>query len=803
MRPRLDLLRRGRAVPPSDVEAWVATHALSLPAGVEPDLVRPAQARPGRPRRWLGPAVVLVALLVLDGLAVLDLNPFFLRSTLAFLLLFVAPGVAVLSLAGLTRLALAEALVNAVGISLALTMLSGFLLDSVLHALGVPRPLDGPFALVWVNASLVLLYATVLRVRDLGELVVVPRLRPTAWSAAAVAVPVFCVVLTLLGTTLLNNDGSNVLVVEMFLLVAAGLLATGVVWRRLPEGVWPVALYSYSLSLLLVYSMRSWHILGYDVAAEYFVFSRTTADGHWTAYDPVDAAYNACLSITLLPTTMHHVLAISPEYVFKFWMQLLGALVPVALYLLYRSYVKPVVAFFACMFLAMQTWFYEEISALIRQEIAYVFLALLLFVIFSKRYGGSGRVVLIVTYSIGLVISHYSTSYVWVATLGLSLVVGRLGVATGRLESFRLVRPWMLGVTAGVVLVWGLAITGSAANLGQLADTVSARGGDALSIGNIKRVISQVTFSGAVPDAQVGLDEQYASTLAHYRDVAGEHLYPDSKPPYRPTVLEEQPIQRVHRVPQAVETTLLTASKLVKAGMITMAPLVGLLLLLRRRAPAVLLTRRRRHAVDPEFVVVGLSVLTLVGLLVAVPPLRASYNITRLSFQAFMLLSLPAVLVVFTVVHKIRPRWAFGAVAAVLTVVFLYNTQVLLQLMGGRVGIEMNQPGDRLEPFYAHDAEVASARWLVEKAKPSDLLYADDMAILRVRAFGGGRPAEPAVFPTTIDRRAFVYLNTVNTGQRRAFVAVSNDMITIAYPIEFLERNKNLVYSSRGSRIYR
>ena len=55
-----------------------------------------------------------------------------------------------------------------------------------------------------------------------------------------------------------------------------------------------------SLALLFVASMRSWHVVGWDINAELQVF-RLTEAGYWSMSHLQDA-YNACLSITLLPT---------------------------------------------------------------------------------------------------------------------------------------------------------------------------------------------------------------------------------------------------------------------------------------------------------------------------------------------------------------------------------------------------------------------------------------------------------------------------------------------------------------------
>ena len=70
---------------------------------------------------------------------------------------------------------------------------------------------------------------------------------------------------------------------------------------------------------------------GHDIQQEYLVFQLTEFHGHWSmAYfnDP----YNACLSITILPTELSRIIQVDSPYIFKLFFQMIFALCPVMAY---------------------------------------------------------------------------------------------------------------------------------------------------------------------------------------------------------------------------------------------------------------------------------------------------------------------------------------------------------------------------------------------------------------------------------------------------------------------------------------
>ena len=71
-----------------------------------------------------------------------------------------------------------------------------------------------------------------------------------------------------------------------------------------------MTIYLLSLSLLLMTSLRGWFVTGHDIQREFRVFELASGQGVWNIESFPDA-YNACLSVTILPTIIERTTGIS------------------------------------------------------------------------------------------------------------------------------------------------------------------------------------------------------------------------------------------------------------------------------------------------------------------------------------------------------------------------------------------------------------------------------------------------------------------------------------------------------------
>ena len=190
-------------------------------------------------------------------------------------------------------------------------------------------------------------------------------------------------------------------------------------WRSvLRESTIAVALYMLSLSLLLMTSLRGWYVTGHDIQREFRLFDLTAGQGIWSV-DGFRSAYNACLSITILPTIIQRATGIPDLYVFKVVFQSLYALCPVLIYLIARRFASRAVAALAAVYFVAYPTYFGDMPFLNRQEVAFFFLGTAVLLMTNRAVAVRTRRVGFAVFGIGVVLSHYSTTYVLLAVLGL------------------------------------------------------------------------------------------------------------------------------------------------------------------------------------------------------------------------------------------------------------------------------------------------------------------------------------------------------------------------------------------------
>ena len=107
--------------------------------------------------------------------------------------------------------------------------------------------------------------------------------------------------------------------------------------KKLNKAIYPWVILIISISLLLMTSLRSLHITGWDINQEYQVFQLTIKDFHWSMLNSPEDPYNACLSITILPSILYSFLNINSEYIFKLVFQVIFSITPVVIFLFFRK----------------------------------------------------------------------------------------------------------------------------------------------------------------------------------------------------------------------------------------------------------------------------------------------------------------------------------------------------------------------------------------------------------------------------------------------------------------------------------
>src|SRR6185437_2827624 len=146
-------------------------------------------------------------------------------------------------------------------------------------------------------------------------------------------------------------------------------------------------------------------------------------------------AYMACLSITILPTYLHNLIHVSDAYMYKLFFQFISAGTVVYIYYLAKEYVSKTIAFLAAILYISFPTFMTDMAFLNRQGVALLFFGGMIFVMLCTEYAnGWKRNALLLCFGIGMVLSHYSTSYVAIAILAGAYIINRIYRRIGTAE---------------------------------------------------------------------------------------------------------------------------------------------------------------------------------------------------------------------------------------------------------------------------------------------------------------------------------------------------------------------------------
>src|SRR3989339_414743 len=315
-------------------------------------------------------------LLIINTLIIFDVNFIYLRQILGFLFLITVPGIVLMLCFKIRNIDFWEYLVYTVGLSISFIMFAGLIVNWTLPWLNITdKPLSLFPILICFNIFLIILGIIAYKInkdfkpRDFT----LPKF--DTLNNIFFTIPMFFPVLSILGAFLLNNHGPNILTIFR---------------KRWDKNIWPWAIWMIGLSILLSWWLRSWYVSGVDSNLEFLVFQLTKNNSFWSINNYRNA-YNAMLSLTILPTILSNLSNTENHFVFKLLFQFLFSLVPLIIFFIIQPY-----------FIAIQ----------IRQAIAFVFFSLLFLIYLEKDLSLPTHKLFFVIFGISMIVSHYSTSYI-------------------------------------------------------------------------------------------------------------------------------------------------------------------------------------------------------------------------------------------------------------------------------------------------------------------------------------------------------------------------------------------------------
>ncbi len=693
------------------------------------------------------------------------------------------------------------------GVSLIYLMLGGLFINNMLPIFGINQPLtQTPIQISLIISFLILIVFSYIRDSKKYEIHSLPNInfKNIFYCFYSISLLLFSV----FGTILLNNSGSNILILILLASIAFSTIYISLK-NDIDEGILVLYIFCTSLSLLLMLSLRSWHISGSDIHDEFKVFQLTKYFGHWSMTN-IQHAYNACLSITVLPTILSTITRINDEYIYKFFYQIYFSIVPVCCYLLFRKYLDPKQSFFSVFYLLSQPFFIQPMVSLARQEVAFLFFALFIYSLFARRNNTPQNQFLSLLFGSGIIVSHYSTNYVTILLLCSAFIlkiiyqfiskvipkkVSFLFSMKDELSKNFITLPTILFLVFGSYL-WYSQLTNTTDNL-------------AITIKSTIKNLNSITKS-EMEDAETSQALTFISS-AKTTNKETVSIFKQSILEKFKNTKEEKYLNRSSNAeliyPLGDKATEPIVSIYGRKYIYLFFQLLRNLTKFYALIGALYLSSFlfRKSLIDKEYIMSVTVITSIIVLLLTSTILSSKYNLSRIYLQSLLVISLGVIyggnLIFFFIKSKpLRTQVIHFSIIFV----FLFFHGFISQLFGNSFAyMHLNNYGEDYDKFYTHSSEVFSAIWLKEANKNNTAVFADNFSFERLRSFGDSRSVLRSIVPDIIYKNSYVYARYTNVVLGKVQEPFKSNIMNFNFPYQFLDENKDVIYSNKETIIYK
>ena len=711
-------------------------------------------------KKWF---VCIIVLVFITDLVIL-LNIPFLRQILGFLFLTFLPGVLILQNLKLNKIGSTEKFVLSVGLSISFLMFFGLLMNNLSLSFGYETPLATIPLLISFNIAFVVLGITGYKINK-DSIVSLSNLNLTTSEKAFLIVPILFPALSIFGIHVMNTTDSDIILMFLFFLISIYVVFVCFFNQKFPNRLYPIVIFLISISLLLLMSLRSNHLIGSDTHLEYYYFRTTLDNLHWSVGGY--SALGACLSISLLPTIFQSILNVPSELLFKVLYPVVYSISPLIIYILSKKYIEEQHAFLAsCFFMFQHIFLITTTNA--RTCIAVMFFALAMMALFNDKIDPLKKKILFIVFMTSCMVSHYSTTYIFFFIM-LGAFIG-MEIVSKKYTVKKAVSLTIVILFFSTIFFWYSQVTEAAFNSGVrfIENTLS----------NLSRFFIEESRGGGMPA------------------MLGEGVGQKGTP---------------HKI-----EFIFTWTSFAFIG-------VGIITLIRRYKEMSFqeLNFKRPEFLKDKFEVTYFTIALLcAGLLiamVALPFVSKGYGIHRLYATGITILSVFFVIggiMISKGVNKllgvIRGKAltknvsgvrAYLIILLILIPYFFCVTGVMYNIFGVPRAIILNSEGEEYDVIYVHDQESYGAKWLKNYMNPRNKIACDYRGgnIFVSQTTSRGLTVSGALFKHK-EIKGYIYLRYVNVvGGKLQERSTQWHNIT-DYSDVFIEKDK--IYDNGGCNIY-
>ncbi len=329
------------------------------------------------------------------------------------------PGIIILRVLNLHDLGNTFTTLLSVGLSIISVLLVGLFMNQVYPLIGISNPISNiPLLVTFTVYNMVLLLVAFYNDSDYHH-----------DSSSKLSIELItsnqflclCILplIAIIGPYTLQYYNNNS--IQILLLILICVLVLSMAWGYLKEKYYHLAIFAIALSLLYYSVLISNHIWGYDIFFEYQFATYVIKNGIWDYTWP--HAYNAMLSVVMYAPIYTKLSGMTLTWVLKFIYPFLFSLISLGLYKIFEKHTGSKIAFLAAFFfIAYNGFSYGWMVQMARQQIAEIFLVLLVWLMIDRTIPQTKRKILYLLFGVGLIVSHYSLTYLFIFMLLATIV---------------------------------------------------------------------------------------------------------------------------------------------------------------------------------------------------------------------------------------------------------------------------------------------------------------------------------------------------------------------------------------------
>lgn len=720
-------------------------------------------------RSYLIFVTLILSIIISANLSIFLDIPYF-RQILPFILLTFVPGLLMIQILKLNHINIVEKIALSVGLSLILVTFTGMVTNYIFFSL---KPLDLSNILIIFNILLVILLFLGYLINRAPPINIsgVKFPKHNSYEKVVLIVAVLLPTLSMLGTFLVKMNGNYVLLYLMIFLIPTLVIFMSITNRNFKEKYYLISIFSISFSLILAYTLISNYIYGTDSHTEFYFYKTIVDSGKWhlNVFTTIhQKPLSSCLIISIFPAVYQIISRFpDPTLLFKLIFVLPLSLIPLIVYQISKTYNnKEIYSFLAAIFVISAISFYSQTEAY-RTYIAVLFFALAIMVFLSPNLNNMVKKLLFIIFTIGIIVSHYSSGYVFFFIMLSSVIIiqcikfiikiKKLNTSNETNSSLfnktEFISVGLLILSFVIMFVWYSQITGTAFDSG---------------INYLVKTLGRLNDFFIMESRDPTIYQAMGSTLSNAPLIRYINFF----------------------------------TSWASIGFIAVGILTALISMLNFKMLKRKLKLNSSSMINLDFLGLSISSFVIMVAAVILPFVLVFYSLPRLYYFLIVILSIFFILGGKIIAKNLKVKKPYILILVILIPILLSNIGITPQFFGAPNSILLNPSDNINNTYYVYDSEAYGAAWIGNYRDLNNKFYTDSRAAARIVSIGL-IPRENIIEISKYGYSGYTYLSYYNIKQGELYFwkyTTIGDTYDIKEYSDIFDQ-KNRVYDSGNSEI--